>query len=82
LLNSVWEGAEFQTAGLGRRRTDSREQIKRDEAGTAQPILDALIRLVEVLHVRLDDFVLDEHERGSDEGLAIQFGAVIQFSEH
>lgn len=56
-------------------------QIRRYEAGTAQPTLEALIRLAKVLHVRLDDLVFAENERGPDDDLALQFEAVGQFSE-
>lgn len=56
-------------------------QIRRYEAGTAQPTLDALIRLAKVLHVRLDDLVFGEQERGPSDDLALQFEAVSQFSE-
>lgn len=51
-------------------------QIKRYEAGTAQPNLDALVRLAKVLHVSLDALVFDETERGPSEDLALQFEAV------
>jgi transcriptional regulator with XRE-family HTH domain len=56
-------------------------QIRRYEAGTAQPTLDALIRLAKVLHVRLDDLVFGEDERGPGQDLALQFEAVSQFTE-
>lgn len=56
-------------------------QIRRYEAGSAQPTLDALIRLAKVLHVRLDDLVFGD-ERGPGEDLALQFEAVSQFTEH
>lgn len=56
-------------------------QIRRYEAGTAQPTLEALIRLAKVLHVRLDDLVFAQNERGPDDDLALQFEAVSQFSE-
>ena len=56
-------------------------QIRRYEAGTAQPTLDALIRLAKVLHVSLDDLVFGENERGPSDDLALQFEAVSQFSE-
>ncbi|MDM5182270.1 hypothetical protein PO883_34455, partial [Massilia sp. DJPM01] len=42
---------------------------------------DALIRLAKVLHVRLDDLVFGENERGPGEDLALQFEAVSQFTE-
>lgn len=51
-------------------------QIKRYEAGTAQPTLDALVRLAKVLHVSLDTLVFDEAERGPSADLALQFEAV------
>jgi transcriptional regulator with XRE-family HTH domain len=56
-------------------------QIRRYEAGTAQPTLDPLIRLAEVLHVSLDELVFDEHERGSSDELALQFEAVSRMPE-
>lgn len=56
-------------------------QIRRYEAGSAQPTLDALIRLAKVLRVRLDDLVFGD-ERGPGEDLALQFEAVSQFTEH
>ena len=39
-------------------------QIKRYEAGTAQPTLEALVRLAKALHLSLDMLVFDETERG------------------
>ena len=56
-------------------------QIRRYEAGSAQPTLDALIRLAKVLHVSLDDLVFGENERGPSDDLALQFEAVSQFTE-
>lgn len=56
-------------------------QIRRYEAGTAQPTLEALIRLAKALHVGLDDLVFAENERGPSDDLALQFEAVSQFSE-
>lgn len=47
-----------------------------NEAGSAQPTLDALIRLAKVLHVSLDGLVFDDHERGPSDDLALQFEAV------
>jgi transcriptional regulator with XRE-family HTH domain len=51
-------------------------QIKRYEAGTAQPTLEALVRLAKVLHLSLDMLVFDEAERGPSDDLALQFEAV------
>lgn len=43
-----------------------------------QSTLEALIRLAKSLHVSLDSLVFDEHERGPDEELKLQFEAVRQ----
>ncbi len=51
-------------------------QIKKYEAGTAQPTLRALTKLVQTLHISLDALVFDEGERGPDEDLRLQFEAV------
>jgi transcriptional regulator with XRE-family HTH domain len=40
-------------------------QIKRYEAGTAQPTLDALVNLAQALHVSLDNMVFDEGGAGA-----------------
>ena len=56
-------------------------QIKKYEAGTAQPTLKALICLVEALHVSLDDLVFGEEPRGPEERLRLQFEAISQFDE-
>jgi transcriptional regulator with XRE-family HTH domain len=53
-------------------------QIRRYEAGTAQPTLDALIRLAKALHVSLDNLVFEEAERGPDEDLRLRFEALSQ----
>ena len=39
-------------------------QIRRYEAGTAQPTLEGLIKLAKALHVSLDELVFDAEERG------------------
>jgi transcriptional regulator with XRE-family HTH domain len=55
-------------------------QIKRYEAGSAQPTLDALVRLAKALHVSLDALVFSEEARGPDEELRLQFEAVSRFN--
>lgn len=55
-------------------------QIRRYEAGTAQPTLDALIRLAKVLHVSLDDLVFMAGDRGPSDDLALQFEAINDFT--
>ncbi|MDR0780598.1 MAG: helix-turn-helix transcriptional regulator [Pseudomonadales bacterium] len=56
-------------------------QVRRYEAGTAQPTLDALIRLAKALHVSLDNLVFAEGERGPGEDMELLFEAVSEFSE-
>lgn len=56
-------------------------QIRRYEAGTAQPTLEALIRLAKALHVTLDNLVFDGDERGPDDALRLQFEALQQFDD-
>lgn len=51
-------------------------QIKRYEAGAAQPTLEALVGLARALHVSLDQLVFDESERGPSDDLRLQFEAV------
>jgi len=51
-------------------------QIKKYEAGTAQPTLTAMIKLAQTLHISLDELVFEEGERGPDEDLRLQFEAI------
>jgi transcriptional regulator with XRE-family HTH domain len=57
-------------------------QIKRYEAGTAQPTLETLVRLARELHTTLDDLVFGEDHRSPDDDLRLQFEALTQFDEH
>ncbi|MEM9316486.1 MAG: helix-turn-helix transcriptional regulator [Pseudomonadota bacterium] len=56
-------------------------QIKKYEAGTAQPTLKALVKLAKALHVSLDTLVFEEGERGPDEDLRLQFEAVSEMPD-
>lgn len=56
-------------------------QIKRYEAGTAQPTLDTLVRLAKELHTTLDDLVFGEDHRSPEDDLRLQFEALSQFDE-
>lgn len=56
-------------------------QIKRYEAGTAQPTLETLVRLAKELHTTLDDLVFGEDYRSPDDDLKLQFEALTQFDE-
>ncbi|WP_433705967.1 helix-turn-helix domain-containing protein [Paraburkholderia sacchari] len=53
-------------------------QIRRYEAGSAQPTLEALTRLAQTLSVSLDELVFEENERGPTDELRLQFEAVSQ----
>jgi len=56
-------------------------QIRRYEAGVAQPTLDALVSLARALHVSLDDLVFEEGERGPSEQMRLQFEAISQLPD-
>lgn len=56
-------------------------QIKRYEAGTAQPTLETLVRLAKELHTTLDDLVFGEDHRSPSDDLRLQFEALSQFDE-
>ncbi|MFM0358994.1 helix-turn-helix transcriptional regulator [Paraburkholderia nemoris] len=56
-------------------------QVRRYEAGSAQPTLEALTRLAQTLHVSLDELVFDEDERGPSDDLRLQFEAVSQMPD-
>ena len=54
-------------------------QICRYETGKNEPTLEAIRKLALALHVRTDALVFDEHERGADDELRLQFEAIAQF---
>ncbi len=56
-------------------------QVRRYEAGTAQPTLDTLVSLAKALRVNLDTLVFDEDERGPSDELRLQFEAVSQLPD-
>jgi transcriptional regulator with XRE-family HTH domain len=56
-------------------------QMRRYEAGTAQPTLDALVSVARALHVSLDALVFEEGERGPSEEMRLQFEAVSQLPD-
>lgn len=56
-------------------------QIKRYEAGTAQPTLETLVRLAKALHVTLDELVFSEDERGPSDDFRKQFDALRGFDD-
>lgn len=55
-------------------------QVRRYEAGTAQPSLDVLKSLARVFVVSTDSLLFDENERGPSEDLRLQFEALSTMS--
>lgn len=55
-------------------------QIRRYEAGSAQPTLEALIKLAKALHVSLDSLVFGDNARGPDEDFRLRFEALRDFT--
>ncbi len=56
-------------------------QIKRYESGSAQPTLEALVKLARTLHVTIDELVFEENERGPSNKTKLLFEAIEQLSE-
>lgn len=56
------------------------QQIKRYETRTAQPSVEALIKLAKTLGVSTDSLLFDPAERGPSDDLRLQFEALSQFS--
>ena len=56
-------------------------QIKRYEAGTAQPTLETLVRIADALHVSLDELVFDHKEIDLDDKMKKLFLAVEQLED-
>jgi transcriptional regulator with XRE-family HTH domain len=56
-------------------------QIRRYEAGTAQPTLDVIRRLARALNVSADLLIFDTDERGPSEDLALVFEATSQLDD-
>jgi len=68
--------------GLAEAATLHINQVRRYEAGTAQPTLEGLVKLAKALHVSLDELVFAEGERGPDgERLRRLFEACERLSE-
>jgi transcriptional regulator with XRE-family HTH domain len=55
-------------------------QVRRYEAGTAQPSLDVLKSLARVFAVSTDSLLFDEDERQPPDDLRLQFEAMREFS--
>jgi transcriptional regulator with XRE-family HTH domain len=51
-------------------------QIKRYEAGTSQPSLEAIKKIAQTLRVTTDSLIFEDHELEADADLALQFQAI------
>ncbi len=56
-------------------------QVKRYEAGSAQPTLEGLIKLAKALHISLDELVFNECERGPSDKMQLLFEAVERLTD-
>lgn len=56
-------------------------QVRRYEAGAAQPTLEGLIKLAQALHVSLDELVFDENDRGPSSRTKLLFEAFEHLKE-
>jgi transcriptional regulator with XRE-family HTH domain len=56
-------------------------QIRRYEGGNSTPTLDALKRIAIALSVSADSLLFDEHERGPDDDLRLQFEATTRLTD-
>ena len=56
-------------------------QIKRYESGSAQPTLEALVKLAKTLHISLDELVFEKEDRGPGTKLKFLFEAIEQLDK-
>ncbi|WP_299945305.1 helix-turn-helix transcriptional regulator [uncultured Microbulbifer sp.] len=56
-------------------------QVRRYEAGAAQPTLEGLVKLAKALHVSLDELVFEESERGPSNKTRLLFEAIEQLQD-
>jgi len=79
-LASVRKSRDMTQAQLAEATSIHLSQIKRYEAGYAQPSLDVLRKFARSLHISADLLLFDDEERGPDDELRLQFEALSQFS--
>ena len=66
--------------GLAETATVSVVQLRRYEAGKAQPTLDAIRNLAVALSVTTDHLIFGDNQRGPDDDLRLEFEAITGFS--
>jgi len=79
-LASHRKAAGLTQQGLADKAGISVVQLRRYEAGKAQPTLDAIRNMAIALTTTTDSLVFDNDERGPDDDLRLQFEALQQFS--
>jgi transcriptional regulator with XRE-family HTH domain len=79
-LLALRKARHFTQASLAEATGIHVQQIKRYEGGSAQPSVDALIRLARTLAVTTDALLFDDDERGPDNALRLHFEAVSRLS--
>lgn len=55
--------------------------VKKYEAGQAQPSLEGLKKIALALHVSTDFLLFEEHERGPQDDLSLQFEAISEMPD-
>ena len=66
---------------LAERASISVVQLRRYEAGKAQPTLEAIKNLAIALSVTTDHLIFDDQERGPTDDLRLEFEAINNFSD-
>jgi transcriptional regulator with XRE-family HTH domain len=79
-LVAIRKAKHYTQASLAEATGIHVQQIKRYEGGSAQPSVDALIRLAKALAITTDELLFDEDERGPDNALRLHFEAVSKLS--
>jgi len=80
-LVQIRKSKDFTQQGLADIAGVHINQIRRYEAGSAQPTLEGLIKLAKALHVSLDEMVFDEEDRGPSDKMKLLFEAVSRLNE-
>lgn len=80
-LVQIRKEKDLTQQGLARAAQLHINQVRRYEAGTAQPTLEGLIKLAKALHVTLDELVFEADERGpQDAKMRLLFEAIERLS--
>ncbi len=75
-LTSTRKARRFTQDSLAEAAGVNVSQVRRYEGGTSQPSLEVLRKLAVALSVSADELLFDQHERGPDDDLKLQFEAM------